>query len=99
MSWLETARGIEALEVAELDAALVGALEARGRPGPVNFHVPTFKAFATSEIPVCGLRPSRALRSLVSNVPKPGMVTLRPASSSTAMIPSRGSVLKMASTT
>ena len=54
MTWLDTARGIEALEVAELDSGLVGALEARARPGPVNFHVPTFKAFATSEISGCG---------------------------------------------
>jgi uncharacterized radical SAM superfamily protein len=54
MTWLDTARGIEALEVAELDSALVAALEARARPGPVNFHVPTFKAFATSEISGCG---------------------------------------------
>jgi hypothetical protein len=54
MTWLETARGIEALEVADLDPALVGALETRARPGPVNFHVPTFKAFATSEISGCG---------------------------------------------
>ena len=54
MTWLETARGIEALEVADLDPALVGALETRARPGPINFHVPTFKAFATSEISGCG---------------------------------------------
>jgi uncharacterized radical SAM superfamily protein len=54
MSWLDAARGIEALEVADLDAALVDAFEARARPQPVNFHVPTFKAFASSEISSCG---------------------------------------------
>jgi uncharacterized radical SAM superfamily protein len=54
VSWLDIARGIDALEVAELDAALVAAMQARRASGRVNFHVPTFKAFATSEISGCG---------------------------------------------
>jgi hypothetical protein len=54
VSWLDTAHGIEALEVADLDAALVARFEAHARTGPVSFHVPTFKAFASSEIAGCG---------------------------------------------
>ena len=54
MSWLDVAQGIDALEVAALDPALVGAMQSRATPGRVNFHVPTFKAFSTSEISACG---------------------------------------------
>ena len=59
-SWLDTLNGIEALEVAEFDPALVGAFEERSArlPGAascrVSFYVPTFKAYATSEITGCG---------------------------------------------
>ena len=59
-AWLETLGGIEALEVGEFDAELVSAFEERFArlPGDaarrVNFYVPTFKAFATSEIAGCG---------------------------------------------
>jgi uncharacterized radical SAM superfamily protein len=51
VSWLDVAHGIDALEVAELDPALVRTMQARAAPGRVNFHVPTFKAFASTEIP------------------------------------------------
>jgi len=58
--WLETLTGIEALEVGEFDAGLVRSFEERFARLPpdaarqVNFYVPTFKAFATSEIAGCG---------------------------------------------
>jgi len=58
--WLDVLNDIEALEVAELDPAVVRALEERSArlPGsavrPINFYVPTFKAYATSEIAGCG---------------------------------------------
>jgi lipoyl synthase len=59
-SWLETLGGIEALEVGEFDAGLVDSFESRfarvtgDAARRVNFYVPTFKAFATSEIAGCG---------------------------------------------
>jgi lipoyl synthase len=58
--WLETLNGIEALEVGEFDARLVASFEERLARLPrdaarqVNFYVPTFKTFATSEIAGCG---------------------------------------------
>lgn len=53
--WLDIAAGIEALEPARLDPALVRGFEALHRkPGAVNFYVPTFKSYATSEIAACG---------------------------------------------
>jgi uncharacterized radical SAM superfamily protein len=55
--WRDVAAGIEALEVAELDERLIAAMQARAAVSPqerVDFHVPTFKAFATSEIRGCG---------------------------------------------
>ncbi len=58
--WLETLNSVEALEVGEFDAGLVRDFEERsaqlpvGVAGRVNFYVPTFKAFATSEIAGCG---------------------------------------------
>jgi uncharacterized radical SAM superfamily protein len=53
--WYDVAAGIDALEPAALDSALVGAFEALHRkPGAVNFYVPTFKSYATSEIAACG---------------------------------------------
>lgn len=58
--WLDALNGIEALEVAELDPAVVRALEERSARlsgnavRPINFYVPTFKAYATSEIAGCG---------------------------------------------
>jgi len=45
--------------------------------------------------PVAGLRPCLAERCLVEKLPNPVMLTLRPASSSTAMIPSPSFVEKM----
>jgi hypothetical protein len=58
--WLETLGGIDALDVGEFDAGLVSAFEERFERLPadtaqgVNFYVPTFKTFATSEIAGCG---------------------------------------------
>lgn len=58
--WIETLGGIDALEVGEFDAGLVSAFEERFARLPadtaqrVNFYVPTFKTFATSEIAGCG---------------------------------------------
>ena len=58
--WLKTLKEIEALEVGEFDAGLVRSFEERFARLPqdgarqVNFYVPTFKAFATSEIVGCG---------------------------------------------
>lgn len=58
--WLEAVRAVEALEVGHFDADLVRAMQARGThasgaaAGRINFYVPTFKAFATSEIRGCG---------------------------------------------
>lgn len=55
MSWHDIAAGIEELEPARLDPALVAAFESHGACGsPVNFYVPTFKSYATSEIAACG---------------------------------------------
>ncbi len=55
-TWLEAFAGVEALEGAELDAALVAQMQAGavGELGRVNFYTPTFKAYATSEISGCG---------------------------------------------
>lgn len=53
--WQDIAAGIEALEPAVLDPALVAAFESLHRKvGAVNFYVPTFKAYETSEIAACG---------------------------------------------
>lgn len=55
MSWATLAAEIEALEPARLDPALVGRYErVAATDCPINFHTPTFKAYATSEIPACG---------------------------------------------
>jgi lipoyl synthase len=58
--WRETLAGIEALEAGEFDARLVESFERRfadlagDAARRVNFYVPTFKAFASSEIAGCG---------------------------------------------
>ena len=53
--WAEIAAGIEALEPARLDHALIERLaEARGIARSINFYTPTFKAYASSEILSCG---------------------------------------------
>jgi hypothetical protein len=57
MSWLERLRGIEALEDAPLDAALVERLEraAAGAPArPIRFSTPTFKAYSSCDLDGCG---------------------------------------------
>jgi uncharacterized radical SAM superfamily protein len=56
MSWLERLQGVEELEDAELDAALVARFEraaARGLP-PIRFSTPTFKAYSSCEMDGCG---------------------------------------------
>ena len=53
--WAELAAGIEALEPAQLDAALVERFARAAHPARgINFYTPTFKAYATSEISSCG---------------------------------------------
>jgi hypothetical protein len=42
--------GIEALESAQLDAALVARMQERASRAPLALHVPTFKSYATSEL-------------------------------------------------
>lgn len=55
MSWSEIVAGIEALEPARLDAALVGRYERAGATNcPISFYTPTFKTYASSEISSCG---------------------------------------------
>ena len=57
MAWLDLLAGIEDLEDAEFDAALVAALEnaSRGRdPSPIRFSTPTFKEYESSELNACG---------------------------------------------
>lgn len=56
MAWLEALSGIEDLEDAEFDAALVEQFEsqARGRdPRPIRFSTPTFKEYASTELAGC----------------------------------------------
>jgi uncharacterized radical SAM superfamily protein len=57
--WRGIAAAIDALDGIPLDAGLVGELERRAgceaRPArALRFHVPTFKAYATSELANCG---------------------------------------------
>jgi uncharacterized radical SAM superfamily protein len=55
--WLDTASCIEALNAVSFDAGLVHVMERQAadkRLGEINFHVPSFKAYATSEISGCG---------------------------------------------
>ena len=55
MSWADLAAGIEALEPARLDRALVERYERIAAADcPIHFYTPTFKAYASSEIPACG---------------------------------------------
>jgi len=56
MSWLERLRGIEELEDAELDPALVQRLERAAARGlaPIRFSTPTFKAYSSCEMEGCG---------------------------------------------
>ena len=57
MNWLESLRGIEELEDAEFDAALVAEMEreaAGNRDRLVRFSTPTFKEYESSELQSCG---------------------------------------------
>jgi uncharacterized radical SAM superfamily protein len=57
MNWMARLQEIEALEDAELDAGLVGEMEAaarkRGGLAPIRFSTPTFKEYSSSEISGC----------------------------------------------
>lgn len=57
MSWFETAGQVEPLEGARLDPTLVADLEQRfaasAQAQAVRFYIPSFKAYATSEITSC----------------------------------------------
>ncbi len=57
-SWADKSAAVEALEDADLDQALIGAMEqvasARGGLGAIRFSTPTFKDYATQEIKGCG---------------------------------------------
>lgn len=58
--WLSVVERVEALEDLELDAQLVEGMASRygglsgERASRINFYVPTFKAYSTSEIAGCG---------------------------------------------
>lgn len=56
MDWLNIVTGIAPLEGIALDAALVGEMQRRrgDAAGVIDFYTPSFKAYATSEIPACG---------------------------------------------
>lgn len=55
MSWLSLARQIEPLEDIALDASLVGEMQcAAGTADSIDFYIPSFKSYATSEIASCG---------------------------------------------
>src|SRR5689334_12406867 len=56
MSWLERLQGVEELEDAELDAALVARFESSAQRGlpPIRFSTPTFKAYSSCEMDGCG---------------------------------------------
>lgn len=56
MSWLQRLRGIEELEDAPLDGALVAELERAGTAvaaRPIRFSTPTFKDYASTELRGC----------------------------------------------
>ena len=56
MSWLERLRGIEELEDAPLDEALVARFEqaATGGLRPIRFSTPTFKSYSSCDMEGCG---------------------------------------------
>lgn len=57
MAWLDTLAGIEALEDAPFDPALVAALERAAAPGParpIRFSTPTFRSYSGCELSGCG---------------------------------------------
>ena len=57
MTWIESLRGIEELEDAEFDTALVSEMEqsaSANRQRMVRFSTPTFKEYESSELQSCG---------------------------------------------
>ena len=57
MTWLESLQGIEELEDADFDAALVAEMEASAAANMqrmVRFSTPTFKEYESSELQSCG---------------------------------------------
>lgn len=57
MSWMDKLTGIEALQDAEFDAALIADMEARAarvQARPIRFSSPTFKEYKTEELSGCG---------------------------------------------
>lgn len=57
MNWLSGLASIEALEDAQFDPALVGAMQSRAaaaRARPLRFSSPTFKEYKTEELAGCG---------------------------------------------
>ena len=57
MAWLEALAGIEDLEDAEFDAALIAEFERRSLdrdPRPIRFSTPTFKEYSSTELKGCG---------------------------------------------
>jgi len=53
-SWSDTLQEIEALQDVDLDGALVTAMQVQATSSPLNFHIPSFKSYTTSEISGCG---------------------------------------------
>lgn len=53
-AWSDIAQELEALQGVDLDAALVAAMQRHAKPTPIQFHTPSFKSYATSEIAGCG---------------------------------------------
>ena len=55
MDWLKLIAGIEPLQDIVLDAALVGEMQrAASTTDGIDFYIPSFKSYATSEIASCG---------------------------------------------
>lgn len=57
MTWLDALTGIEDLEDAEFDAALVDEFERRAKgqdARPIRFSTPTFKEYSSTELSGCG---------------------------------------------
>lgn len=53
-NWSEIVQSIDTLQDAALDPALIVAMQRQATTAPINFHVPSFKSYASSEITGCG---------------------------------------------